>query len=668
MLHRIFWSSLAGLAATIVTISCAGAGPAASRLQPVTAESGPIDPPRARYVIDCQIDPGGTLKGTETVEFVNTTRQPLSRLAVAWSRQADPSFRIETGGRPVTMLDAAGDDNARSLVLVDFASPVQPGASVTLKVAFTRTFRLDRAGRVILLAWHPRVWWGRETHDDFSVKTSAPSGYVLGASAPLDPATGRYSARGVRSFGIVLAQGHEVMETKAGDVVVRAIHTKAGAECARLLLATAADAIQFYRNRFGFYPQQSFTIIPGGDAPVGGYPVATGIVVVHGQEKFDAKKPAFWKWITAHEIGHQYWLEHVLSADQGGGWGWLMIGLGIYADREYSRTRGLAEQHREFFDEYIDAVRKGIDTTVDLTPEQMEAVTWDFNNIVTHGKGFCIISAFEVTLGRDAFDRIYRRCLHEYAGRPLGAPAFQVICEREIGGDLGWFFSQWVRSNRYLSYAVTGRSSEREGAEIVTSVSVKRLGTLAMPVPVVAEFPGGVRQVRFTDRRLATQTVTFRSAVPPSDVRIDPDGNLPMVVPPPEPSAAELSLRIARLSFGGSGDDALEIYPLAIKAKLAGGSDWFRLGLMLYEGRHDEEALRAFQEASRLSSALFIAQTALVWQGHVLDLLGRRDEALRCYRSALDKGFVGPMRHDQWGMVLDRKWVEERLVTPFTRK
>ena len=32
------------------------------------------------------------------------------------------------------------------------------------------------------------------------------------------------------------------------------------------------------------------------------------------------------------------------------------------------------------------------------------------------------------------------------------------------------------------------------------------------------------------------------------------------------------------------------------------------------------------------------------------------------------KGFTGAMRHDQYNMVVDRKWVEERLATPFSRR
>ena len=411
MLYRRLRLLLGCLAVTAVAIPSAGR-PASSAGSAVPIDA-PLDPPTVRYFIECQIEEGGVLKGSETAEFVNRGKQALSRLALAWSGRADPSFELTVNGRAATGPETSTDDAPSPLILVDLPQVVPPGGKVTLQVRFSKNFRLDRRGRVNLLAWHPRVWWGRETHDDFAVKVRPPAGYAFAATGPLNPSTGHYSARGVRSFALILAQGHDVMEARAGDVVVRAIHTKTGAQCSRLLLDTAVDVIQFYRARFGFYPQRSLTIIPGGDQPVGGYPVATGIIVVHGQDKLDAKPATFWKWITAHEIGHQYWLEHVLSADRPGEWGWLMIGLGIYADREFCRARGITDQHRQFFDEYVAAVRKGIDTTVDLTPDQLDEVTWDFNNIVRHGKGFSIVSALEVTMGHDPFERAYARVLRE---------------------------------------------------------------------------------------------------------------------------------------------------------------------------------------------------------------------------------------------------------------
>jgi proline iminopeptidase len=54
------------------------------------------------------------------------------------------------------------------------------------------------------------------------------------------------------------------------------------------------------------------------------------------------------------------------------------------------------------------------------------------------------------------------------------------------------------------------------------------------------------------------------------------------------------------------------------------------------------------------------------WQGHMLDLLGQRAEALECYREALktnngqsDNCFSGFM------LQIDKKWLEDRLKTPF---
>ena len=38
------------------------------------------------------------------------------------------------------------------------------------------------------------------------------------------------------------------------------------------------------------------------------------------------------------------------------------------------------------------------------------------------------------------------------------------------------------------------------------------------------------------------------------------------------------------------------------------------------------------------------------------------------YRKALGTWFGQPMEHAQYGMVIDRAWVEERLKTPFTRR
>ena len=521
-----------------------------------------------------------------------------------------------------------------------------------------------------LTGWYPRLWWGFETHDDYDVKIDIPKEYTFATSGILDSNSGYYHAEGIRSFGVVLLKDVGVIEKKTKDVIVKCYYRPNEKKCAELLLDTAVDVINFYRERFGFYPQSSLTIIPGMDRPAGGYPVATNIVSIHGMARMDETPKIHWQWITAHEIGHQYWMEYVLSKDPLYDTGWLMIGLGIYADREYVRAKGLGmDKHRGLMERYIQGVREGDDTTVNISAEKLAEIDFNFNNVVIHGKGYCIISALDCLLGKDVFNKAYRRCLKEFGGRRLGASEFQAICEAESGQDLGWFFEQWLNSNRYLSYEISSKNCEKKGDIFVSSIEVKRLGDLRMPAPVEAVFEDGSSQIKFANRLLDTNVVRFESKATLKDVQLDPENALALIVPPPSVTEEKLSKEIRELSWTGAGKEALEIFKKVTQANILNERDWFKLGLTLYDGEYYIESLKAFDSAANRaekdSTRYF---TSKVWQGHNYDLLGQRDKALECYKEALKcRQKDNWVRHDQYGMVINHDWVKQRLKNPFIR-
>ena len=49
---------------------------------------------------------------------------------------------------------------------------------------------------------------------------------------------------------------------------------------------------------------------------------------------------------------------------------------------------------------------------------------------------------------------------------------------------------------------------------------------------------------------------------------------------------------------------------------------------------------------------------ALVWIGLIDDLLGNRAEAVASYAEALKNDPGGKLQHDQYGLRIDRAWVE----------
>ncbi len=630
------------------------------------------DPPRAHYTIAADIDPAaGRLQGSETVRFRNTTSRPLRRLALDWSLDAQHDVQVRSDGEVVPFLGVAADASLSAPLLFDLPEVAMPGAGVELEIEFGMTAGSSEGEKLTLAGWHPRLWWGVRTHDDYDVQVRAPEGYVVATSGSLNEKSGYYQAENVRLFGVFLGRDLSVAESYAGDVLVRSLFTEKGEECARLLHETAVDAIDFYRERFGLYPYPSLTIIPGSDAPMGGYPVATRLVAVHGQERMDERPEIHWRWITAHEIGHQYWGEYVLEKDSPD---WLWIGLGFFADREYIRARGLSsEKHDGVMGRYIGARRDHWDTTIDRPLEQLSGVEGFYNQVVRHGKGFSVISALASVLGSETFDRAYLRALDEYGGRRLGAPEFRAIAEEESGQDLGWFFEGWVQSNRYASYEAIALGSERDGDRYLTRVEVRSLGTLRMPVPVLVVFEDGTRQTKSTDRLLEPNVLEFESSAPLTEVRLDPEGELALIVPPPGPAPpptriADLKDELRRMSLTGVGDEAAGLFIAARQLELDEPDLWARLGHALYDGEHYAESLEAFRRTSALAEETSVWRfVALTWQGHLLDLAGRREEALQAYHEALRIDTGATVRHDQYGIWINRDWIEARLETPFRR-
>jgi len=618
----------------------------------------PVAPPRAHYSIDLKFiaDPS-RLEGTETIRFRNDTRRPIGRVALQWFGEV---LRVRANGVP-----AQRSPGKFSFALYDLPKNVGPGGEIGLSIDFTAPWKLDPDnGSAITSFLSPHLWWGFGTLDDYEVHLQVPDGYAVATSGRYDPSAGKYLAEGVRMFGLFIGKGYETAEADAGDVHVRAVFTSAGRPCAELLLKTAVDVIGFYRQQFGFYPQRSLSIVPGMDYPAGGYPPATGLIVIHGQQRFNERPEPFWRWITAHEIGHMYWSNYVLAQGPDS-LSWLMVGLGLHADHEYRRARDIKGGTGALEQNYVSGVQQGLDTTMDVTNEQEEAIHWDFNNIVEHGKSIAFLNALESVIGTETFAKAYRRCLKEYAGKQLGWREFQRVSEIESGQDLGWFFEEWVRSSGSADYHVVGQECSAAGNEFDCTVRVERSGAMQMPVTVAARFADGSEQRVRTERLADLDELKFRVKSPLKEVAIDPDHKVALAEAP-RAAQREVMAKVSQMPWTGAGKAALEAYQQARAMKIQDGQFWGKLGLLLYDGRYYQEALEVMTQVAQSDSDWRFA--ALVWQGQLLDLLGRRAEAVVRYQEALKVPDPRTMKHDQYKLVINKQWVEERLKTPFERK
>jgi len=92
----------------------------------------------------------------------------------------------------------------------------------------------------------------------------------------------------------------------------------------------------------------------------------------------------------------------------------------------------------------------------------------------------------------------------------------------------------------------------------------------------------------------------------------------------------------------------------------------FVTGLALYEAGDYEEALRIFARMDRMEPGGDV--WGAIWEGHMLDLLHRREEALAAYRRVVAMEVDSVFTMDQYGLEFrPREYAMERIETPFVR-
>ena len=311
---------------------------------------------------------------------------------------------------------------------------------------------------------------------------------------------------------------------------------------------------------------------------------------------------------------------------------------------------------------YIDGVTQNYNTFADLTEAQIRDIDFDYNNVIKHGKGWSIISALECLLGKDVFDRVHKRCLEEYAHRYIHYRDFWKICEDESGEELGWFFEQWVRSNKYMSYSITNQASQKKNDRFISTIEVTCHGTLKMPVPVKATFEDGSSHTKFSNQLFEKQALVFESKSELKEAVLNPENELANINDPNFASQGEILEKISQLPWTDAKDRAMELAESAKQMQINDLDVWFKLGMVLAHGLQYSESLFSFLQAHNIDRQSFII---LAWLGHMHDQLGNREEALRFYEQAIENDDGGPYQHSQFGLYVNKKWVEERLETPF---
>jgi tetratricopeptide (TPR) repeat protein len=137
---------------------------------------------------------------------------------------------------------------------------------------------------------------------------------------------------------------------------------------------------------------------------------------------------------------------------------------------------------------------------------------------------------------------------------------------------------------------------------------------------------------------------------------------------PEQPTEEELRKIVNSLNWKREGKTPYLIYAKAEELNIENRSFWFKLGMLLFDSGYYPEAFIAMEKVSQMEAPRLYIFTANTWMGHLKDLMGEREEALEYYKRALDHDEGDTMTHSQFGMRINRAWVEKHLKRPFTWK
>ncbi|MEO8822372.1 MAG: M1 family metallopeptidase [Ginsengibacter sp.] len=243
-------------------------------------------------------------------------------------------------------------------------------------------------------------------------------------------------------------------------------------------------------------------------------------------------------WVTAHEIGHN-WFPMIVGSDErrhafmDEGFNTF---IDVYAADEFNKGEYAPKRDGEYApgkgnpaDEIIpwlkDSNAPTIMTRADLFPEKYRHPIEYFKS------AFGLVLLREVILGHDRFDYAFKKYIERWAYKHPSPDDFFRTMNNEAGEDLSWFWKEWFYNNWQLDMAVQSVSYSKEDAKTSADITIVNLQRMAMPCTVEIVLKDGSKQnVELpVETWMQSDTHTLHLQIPGEiqSVTIDPQNLLP---------------------------------------------------------------------------------------------------------------------------------------------
>ncbi|MFC0516577.1 M1 family metallopeptidase [Mucilaginibacter angelicae] len=243
-------------------------------------------------------------------------------------------------------------------------------------------------------------------------------------------------------------------------------------------------------------------------------------------------------WVTAHEIGHN-WFPMIVGSNERR-YAWMDEGLNtfidIYASDAFNKGEYAPKRDSEYApgggnpaDEIIPAMLDPQSPSIMTAPD---AIPEKYRHPLTYYKpAFGLVLLREQILGKDRFDYAFKNYINQWAYKHPQPDDFFRSMENGAGEDLSWFWKGWFYNNWLVDIALIDAKYAGKDASKGITINVVNKEQLPMPFTVEVKFKDGSKKRFYLPVETWLQnrqiTYTLPTTQEAESVTVDPDAALP---------------------------------------------------------------------------------------------------------------------------------------------
>jgi len=414
-----------------------------------------------------------------------------------------------------------------TILEVTLISPIPPKKSALLTLDFNGQVpvMVRRAGRnsadgiaLSMAQWFPKMaeydydgwnaepYLGREFHGvwgDYDVKISIDKDYVVAASGYIqnpDAVGHGYSdsskkkKKGKITWHFIAPQVHDFTWAADPDFIHDIypgpnnvdLHFFYKNKDSNLpnwknIQPITAELMVFFNKTIGRYPYKQYSVVQGGD---GGMEYAM-LTLIARERSFESLVG-----VTSHELAHS-WFQHVLATNEMKH-EWMDEGFTSYisdlAENEVLQ-KDLVFPHAGSYRGYLHLALSGFEQ-----PQSTNANRYDYNmayESTAYSKGSVFLGQLGYIIGPKNLAKTIKEYYKEFKFTHPRPNDFRRVAERVSGIQLKWYLTDWTQTTNTVDYAI----KKVVGIEDKTKVSLRRIGSMPMPLDILVSFSDGQKKL-----------------------------------------------------------------------------------------------------------------------------------------------------------------------------